>query len=112
MMALSRLYALVLGAIYLLVGLVGFVVAPGLETRPLVIFDINLAHNLVHLALGVAGLAAYFGGFGTSRLYAQVVGMVLLVVALAGVCAVRQRVHRPQARAAAPAASAGAKKPA
>jgi hypothetical protein len=84
MMPLSRLYALVLGAVYVLVGLVGFVVAPGLEPRPLVIFDINLVHNLVHLALGIAGLAAYFGGFGTSRLYAQVVGTVLLVVALAG----------------------------
>jgi Domain of unknown function (DUF4383) len=83
-MSLSRMYALVFGAVYLLVGLVGLAIAPGMEPRSLVIFDINLAHNLVHIVLGIAGLAAYFGGFGTSRIYAQVVGVVLLVVALAG----------------------------
>jgi Domain of unknown function (DUF4383) len=83
-MSLSRMYALVFGAVYLLAGLVGLAIAPGMEPRSLVIFDINLAHNLVHILLGVAGLAAYFGGFGTSRVYAQVVGVVLLVVALAG----------------------------
>jgi hypothetical protein len=83
-MSLSRLYALAFGAVYLLVGLVGFAVAPGMEPRPLLIFDINLAHNLVHLVLGVAGLGAYFGGAAASRFYAQAVGVVLLVVALAG----------------------------
>jgi Domain of unknown function (DUF4383) len=83
-MSLSRLYAVVLGAVYLLVGVVGFAVAPGLEARPLVIFDINLVHNLVHVALGIGGLAAYFAGLPASRFYAQTVGVVLLVVALAG----------------------------
>jgi hypothetical protein len=68
----------------LVVGLVGFLVAPGVETHQLVIFDINLPHDVVHLALGLGGLAAYFGGGTASRLYAQVVGVVLLIVAQAG----------------------------
>jgi len=83
-MSLSRLYALVLGSIYLLVGLVGLAIAPGMTPQPLLVFDINLAHNLVHLVLGIAGLVAYFGGASPSRLYAQVAGAALLVVALAG----------------------------
>jgi hypothetical protein len=83
-MALSRLYAVVFGGVYLLVGLVGLAIAPGMESRPLLIFDINLAHNLVHLALGIGGLAAFAAGAGASRFYAQAVGVVLLVVALAG----------------------------
>lgn len=65
----ARTFALVIGIVYLLVGIMGFV--PGLVQPPqnggdliieaghgrlLGIFPINVAHNLVHLAIGAWGL--------------------------------------------------------
>jgi hypothetical protein len=56
----SRTYLQIVGAIYLLLGILGFV--PGLyfgHEMLLGLVHINLADNLLHLALG--GAAAYFG---------------------------------------------------
>ncbi|GGX66784.1 DUF4383 domain-containing protein [Streptomyces minutiscleroticus] len=61
--------ALVVGAVFLLVGILGFI--PGItthydtmqfaahhsEAKLLGIFQVSILHNLVHLAFGVAGLA-------------------------------------------------------
>jgi hypothetical protein len=69
----TRYFALAAGIAYVLVGLLGFVPgaiqsppadAPGLTADSgygylLGLFPINLLHNLVHLAVGIAGLAAY-----------------------------------------------------
>ncbi len=59
---LPQTIALAFGAIYLLVGIVGFFVT-GFEDffghdpdKTLIVFDINPAHNVVHLLIGVAGL--------------------------------------------------------
>ena len=52
-MNLARLYAAAFGAVYTLVGLVGLAVAPGLATGTLLLFPVNLPHNLVHLVVGV-----------------------------------------------------------
>jgi hypothetical protein len=60
----SQLLALAIGAVYTLVGLLGFFVT-GLENfaaetdKTLVGFEINPLHNLVHLAIGLAGLALW-----------------------------------------------------
>ncbi len=59
-MNVSRIYALAFGAVYTLVGIIGFAVAPTLATHTLIIFPVNVIHNLVHLAVGLVGLAAYF----------------------------------------------------
>src|SRR5215217_2573184 len=53
--------ALAFGAVYLLVGIVGFFVTGfddffGHTDETLIVFDINPAHNVVHLLIGVAGL--------------------------------------------------------
>ena len=57
-----RLLALAFGAIYLLVGIVGFFVT-GFDNffgqhahETLLFFEINRAHNIVHILIGVAGL--------------------------------------------------------
>ena len=53
----SQLLALVIGAVYTLVGVTGFFVA-GLDNFASG-FEINPLHNLVHLAIGLAGLAMW-----------------------------------------------------
>jgi Domain of unknown function (DUF4383) len=59
---LPQTLALTFGAIYLLIGIVGFFVT-GFSgffahdpEKTLLIFDINGAHNVVHILIGVAGL--------------------------------------------------------
>ena len=53
---------LAFGAIYLLVGIVGFFITGfdnfvGHDDATLIVFDINPLHNVVHILIGVAGLA-------------------------------------------------------
>jgi Domain of unknown function (DUF4383) len=60
----SQLLALAIGAIYTLVGILGFLVT-GLEDfaaetdKTLLGFELNPLHNLVHLVIGLAGLALW-----------------------------------------------------
>jgi len=56
-----EILSLVFGAVYLLVGIVGFFVTGfdsffGQTDETLLIFDINPAHNIVHILIGIAGL--------------------------------------------------------
>jgi ABC-type transport system involved in multi-copper enzyme maturation permease subunit len=60
----SQLLALAIGAVYTLVGMAGFFVTGfdnfAAETdKTLLGFEINPLHNLVHLAIGLAGLALW-----------------------------------------------------
>ncbi|MFN2464664.1 MAG: DUF4383 domain-containing protein [Candidatus Dormibacteria bacterium] len=84
-MPLSKLAAGVFGAVYLLVGIVGFFVTGLSGQGTLIIFPLSPLHNVVHLAIGAAGLAAYFGGPALSRRFCQVVGAVLALVAVLGI---------------------------
>jgi ABC-type transport system involved in multi-copper enzyme maturation permease subunit len=60
----SQLLALAIGVIYTLVGLLGFAVT-GFENfasetdKTLLGFELNPLHNIVHLAIGLAGLALW-----------------------------------------------------
>jgi hypothetical protein len=84
-MPLSKLTAGVFGAVYTLVGILGFFVTGIAGSGTLIVFPVSPLHNVVHLAIGLAGLAAYFGGPALARTYCQVTGVVLAVVALLGV---------------------------
>ena len=92
--AVVQTVALIFGVIYFLVGLLGFI-GPLIGTSSFItitqdrhallgIADINLLHNLVHLAIGIAGLAAA-SSVANSRTFCQVVGVILLIVGLLGV---------------------------
>lgn len=89
-MNVSRIYALAFGAVYTLVGVLGFAVAPTLETHNLIIFPVNALHNGVHLLVGLAGLAAFFTareviyGRGMAGLFAVLVIAGLLPQPLLG----------------------------
>ena len=83
----GQLYALVIGGIYLLVGLVGIFFASeftkGSSDDTLIIFRLNHLHNLIHIVLGLGWLAASrtsAAAKSTNLLF----GGVLLLVALLG----------------------------
>ncbi|MGX1135595.1 hypothetical protein RKD49_007785 [Streptomyces glaucescens] len=88
--------ALVVGAVFLLVGVLGFI--PGVttnydtmefaahhsEARLFGVFQVSILHNLVHLAFGVAGLALSRTA-AQARLYLLAGGAIYLVLWLYGV---------------------------
>ncbi|MEY2513341.1 MAG: hypothetical protein QOJ89_699 [bacterium] len=60
---LAQVYAMTLGGVLVLVGIVGFFVEPSFgvgdsaQRGTLILFDINGWHNVVHLLSGIVGLA-------------------------------------------------------
>jgi hypothetical protein len=91
-----RYFAVVYGIVFLLVGIAGFV--PGLVAPPqpaadvaveegfgrlFGLFPVNVLHNVVHLAFGVWGLAAY-RTFSAARLYARSVAVIYGVLTVMG----------------------------
>ena len=81
-MNLARSYAIVFGVVYTLVGLIGFTVSSTLATANLIIFPVNVVHNIVHLVAGLAGIGAYFGG--QAVLYCRAMAVVFAVLTVAG----------------------------
>ncbi|QBD75460.1 DUF4383 domain-containing protein [Ktedonosporobacter rubrisoli] len=79
--SIGRLFALVIGIIFLAVGLLGFILNPTAGAL-LGIFAVNIEHNLIHVLVGILGIAAAFTG--KSRLYAQALGIVYLLVGILG----------------------------
>ena len=85
-----RLYAVAMGALFVLIGLPGFTGAlvasaptTGFYTGPgqlLGHFQVDGVHNLVHLAFGFLGLVAGVLGWRPSRLYAQLVGIAYILL--------------------------------
>ena len=78
-------YARVFGIVLTLVGVLGmFTTTSQAHAQPLLGFDVNLTHNIVHLATGALGLVAGFALLSLARTYALVLGIVYLVVAIWG----------------------------
>src|SRR2546427_12534997 len=85
-----QMVALVFGAIYLAVGILGFLPFLGgsitlTNTKLLGLFNIKLLQNLVHVVIGIAGLAAVTS-IPNARRFCQVVGVVLLRLGVLGAC--------------------------
>ena len=93
-----RYFALVLGIIFLLIGILGFI--PGLTVMPethqhdlavegpghgylLGLFHVNVLHNLIHLLFGVWGIIAY-RTFDASRIYSRSVAVIYGVLTIMG----------------------------
>ena len=84
-----QMVALVFGVIYLAAGVLGFLPFLGgsytMTNHALLgIFNINLLHNLVHVVIGIAGLAAVTS-LPNSRRFCQIVGVFLLLLGVLGV---------------------------
>lgn len=89
MRTLAQKVALVFGAVFLLVGILGLFVPNGTGMdadmertgRLFGLFPVNLLHNLVHLAFGAWGLAAS-RSFGASRTYGRIGAAIYALLVL------------------------------
>jgi hypothetical protein len=87
----AQLYALVFGAVLLLVGILGFFLSASFATgdavaqekSTLILFDINGYHNVIHLASGAVGLAMAATP-ASARLFALGFGVVYGLVTVLG----------------------------
>ena len=91
----TRYFALIGGIVYALVGavgLLGLMLAP--YTGPALavtaqagllmgLFPVNVLHNIVHLIIGIAGIAAY-RSYNGSRGYARALAIVYALLAILG----------------------------
>lgn len=90
-----QLAALAVGAVFVLVAILGFV--PGITThydslewaghhsgaQLLGLFNVSILHNLVHLAFGIAGLAAAMRA-SSARIYLIAGGVIYLILWIYG----------------------------
>ena len=75
-------FTLVLGVVLLAVGVLG--ILTGGHDHTLIIFGINMTHNLIHVLSGVVALAAAAGGEGYAKKYCLVFGAVYGLVTVGG----------------------------
>lgn len=86
----NRLLAVIFGAVYLLIGILGFTVTATVgfvETDGallLGIFEVNPLHNIVHLLIGAALLIAGLANVRAAKAANVTVGAVYLLVGLVG----------------------------
>ncbi len=76
----TRTAGLVIGIVFILVGILGFI--PNPLASPTGLFVVNTAHNLVHLISGAVILAGVYS-FG-SALGLKIIGVVYAIVAILG----------------------------
>ena len=86
----NRLVAVIFGAVYLLVGLLGFAVTGGVSFLAteggllLGIFMVNPAHNVAHLLIGAALLIAGLASVRAAKVTNTVVGTAYLLLGIVG----------------------------
>ena len=86
----NRIVATVFGAVYVLVGLLGFAVTGGvgfIATEGgllLGIFEVNPLHNVAHLLIGAALLIAGFASVAASKAVNGIIGGAYLLLGIVG----------------------------
>jgi purine-cytosine permease-like protein len=86
----NRLLGLVLGVVYLLVGMLGFFLTSetgfAATSGPKVIdlFQVNPLHNLVHLAVGIVLVVTALVGIRPARIANMTLGAIFLLVGVVG----------------------------
>ena len=79
---MAKGFSLILGIVLLAVGIVGTIT--GGHNHTLIIFGINLTHNLVHILSGILAIAAASSGEQYAKLYCLIFGAVYGLVTVAG----------------------------
>lgn len=79
---MAKKLAYVFGAVFVLVGLLGFVNNPLVGANG--IFETDALHNLVHLLFGVVLLVVAMKAAAKSALYLKIIGVIYLVLAVLG----------------------------
>ncbi|MBH0022810.1 DUF4383 domain-containing protein [Salinibacterium sp. SWN248] len=86
----NRLLATVFGAVYILVGLLGFTVTNGVGFFAteggllLGLFEVNIFHNVAHLLIGAALLLAGLSNVKAARTVNSVIGFAYLALGFLG----------------------------
>jgi hypothetical protein len=85
---MTKTIATLFGAIYVLVGILGFIPALGGSTGMtpgtlLGVASVNVLHNIVHLIIGLAGLSGGRTEAGAAA-FGKTFGIILLVIGLLG----------------------------
>ena len=86
----NRIVATVFGAVYVLVGLLGFAVTGGIGFIAteggllLGIFQVNPLHNIAHLLIGAALLLAGFANVSVAKTVNTIVGGAYLLLGIVG----------------------------
>ncbi|MFE7846132.1 DUF4383 domain-containing protein [Microbacterium sp. NPDC057407] len=86
----NRLVATIFGAVYLLVGLLGFTATAGVDFIAtdggllLGIFEVNPLHNIAHLLIGAALLIAGLRNARAAKTVNIIVGAVYLLLGIVG----------------------------
>jgi hypothetical protein len=86
----NRIVATVFGAVYVLVGLLGFAVTGGVAFIAteggllLGVFQVNPLHNVAHLAIGAALLVAAFANLAAAKTVNTIVGGAYLLLGIVG----------------------------
>lgn len=86
----NRLVGVIFGAVYVLIGILGFTVTSGVGFFAtsggllLGIFQVNVFHNVAHILIGAALLIAGLSNVRAARTVNSVVGAAYLVLGLAG----------------------------
>jgi hypothetical protein len=82
-MSLKRI-AVIFGVIFVVAGVLGWVPPLNPGGKLLGIFDVNGAHNVVHLATGIIGIIVGMMSEKASKTYFQIFGVVYALVAVLG----------------------------
>jgi hypothetical protein len=83
-MTMVQRVAQVFGVVFLLIGLVGLFYSRTMEMYMLFgMFPVNVLHNIVHLLFGIWGIMAA-KSFAGAKSYAQITGVLYLVLTLLG----------------------------
>jgi len=86
----NRIAATAFGAVYILVGLLGFAVTGGVDVIAteggllLGIFAVNPLHNIAHLAIGAALLIAGLSNVAAAKTVNTIVGAAYLLLGIVG----------------------------
>lgn len=85
----NKLLGYIFGVVYLLVGAAGFAVTGGVgfaatEGEPLILFDVNPLHNIVHLLIGGLLVLGASRGVAAAKGANTLVGAVYLLVGVLG----------------------------
>lgn len=78
----AQMFALVFGVLYLLIGILGFIIADDAD-KIFGIFQVNVLHNIAHLAVG-ALLLVGSGKHATAKQVNLIIGIVYGLLAILG----------------------------
>ncbi len=76
---MASLVCKIMGLAFIAIGIWGFV-----DGQEVLIFHVNTAHNIVHIASGVLALLCGMAGEGTARAFCLTFGVVYAAVAVCG----------------------------